>query len=79
MPYPKDRTVADAIKRAGLPESHDIHWSRGRKAEVVHAVRDHVISFEEARWRYLLSRKEFSSWEAEVDRAERKKRVTEDA
>jgi hypothetical protein len=66
MPYSLDETVADAIKRAGLPESHNVHWSEARKADVVHAVRDRLISFDEARWRYLLSRKEFESWERKV-------------
>jgi hypothetical protein len=68
MPYAPHETVADAIKRAGLPESHDIHWSQARKAEVVRAVRDKLISFDEARWRYLLSRSEFQSWERQFDR-----------
>lgn len=67
MPYAPHETVADAIKRAGLPESHDIHWSDARKADVVRAVRNKLISFDEARWRYLLSRKEFESWEEQVD------------
>ena len=70
MPYAPDETIADRIKRAGLPESHDIHWSEQRKAEVVRAVRDRLIDFDEARWRYLLSRKEFQSWEEKVDRAD---------
>ncbi len=66
MPYSPHQTVSDAIKRAGLPESHDVHWSDARKADVVRAVRDRLISFDEARWRYLLSRKEFESWERKV-------------
>ena len=70
MPYPPHETIASRIKRAGLPESHDIHWSKARKADVVHAVRDKLIDFDEARWRYLLSRKEFESWEAQVDKAD---------
>ena len=68
MAYPYNSTVSEAIKRAGLPKDHDIHWSEQRKAEVVHAVRDKLISFDEARWRYLLSRSEFKSWEEQVDR-----------
>lgn len=68
MPYAPHETVSDAIKRAGLPESHDIHWSKARKEDVVRAVRDKLISFDEARWRYLLSRSEFESWERSVDR-----------
>lgn len=70
MPYPPHETIASRIKRAGLPESHDIHWSDSRKREVVKAVRDKLITFDEARWRYLLSRKEFETWERKVDRAE---------
>jgi len=68
MPYAPHETVSDAIKRAGLPESHDVHWSDARKEKVVKAVRDKLISFDEARWRYLLSRNEFESWERKVDR-----------
>lgn len=70
MPYAPHETVASAIKRAGLPESHNVHWSEARKADVVRAVRDRLISFDEARWRYLLSRKEFESWERQVAREE---------
>lgn len=70
MPYPPHETIASRIKRAGLPESHDIHWSDSRKREVVKAVRDQLITFDEARWRYLLSRKEFESWEQKVDRSQ---------
>ncbi|WP_120717724.1 DUF1153 domain-containing protein [Tsuneonella amylolytica] len=68
MAYPYNSTVSEAIKRAGLPKDHDIHWSEQRKADVVHAVRDKLITFDEARWRYLLSRSEFKSWEDQVDR-----------
>lgn len=68
MAYAPHETVSDAIKRAGLPESHDIHWSESRKEDVVKAVRNKLISFDEARWRYLLSRSEFESWERSVDR-----------
>lgn len=70
MPYSPHETIASRIKRAGLPESHDIHWSDSRKREVVKAVRDRLITFDEARWRYLLSRKEFETWEQKVDRTE---------
>jgi hypothetical protein len=67
MAYAYDSTVSEAIKRAGLPKSHRVHWSQQRKAEVVHAVRDKLITFDEARWRYLLSRSEFRKWEEQVD------------
>lgn len=78
MPYSPHESVSDAIKRAGLPESHDVHWSEARKADVVRAVRDRLISFDEARWRYLLSRKEFESWERKVAREETPGKVLED-
>lgn len=77
MPYSRHETVSDAIKRAGLPESHNVHWSESRKADVVRAVRDRLISFDEARWRYLLSRKEFESWERKVAREETPRKVLE--
>ncbi len=77
MPYSPHETVSEAIKRAGLPESHNVHWSDARKAEVVRAVRDRLISFDEARWRYLLSRKEFESWERKVAREEGPNKVLE--
>ena len=70
MPYPPHETIASRIKRAGLPESHDIHWSDSRKREVVKAVRDRLITFDEARWKYLLSRKEYETWERKVDTAQ---------
>ena len=72
MPYARHETVADAIKRAGLPENHDVHWSEARKDDVVRAVRDRLISFDEARWRYLLSRSEFKSWEERFERREKR-------
>ncbi len=67
MAYPYDSTVSAAIKRAGLPKSHKVHWSEQRKADVVRAVRDKLITFDEARWRYLLSRSEFRQWEEKLD------------
>ncbi|AOL95330.1 DUF1153 domain-containing protein [Porphyrobacter sp. LM 6] len=63
MAYPRDISIADAIKRYGLPQSHRVHWSKARKDDVVRAVREQAISFHEARERYLLSRSEFEQWE----------------
>jgi hypothetical protein len=65
LAYPRDISIAEAIKRAGLPKTHKVHWSKSRKADVVRAVREDVISFEEARQRYLLSRAEFNQWAGE--------------
>ncbi|MBD3728822.1 MAG: DUF1153 domain-containing protein [Sphingomonadales bacterium] len=53
-------------RRPELPESYDIHWSEARKEEVVRAVHDKLLTFDEARWRYLLSRQEFREWERRV-------------
>ena len=65
MAYPRNISIADAIKRYSLPKSHRVHWSPSRKADVVRAVHDRAISFHEARERYLLSRSEFEQWESE--------------
>ncbi|WP_086616852.1 DUF1153 domain-containing protein [Erythrobacter tepidarius] len=66
MAYPKDVSIADAIKSYyDLPRNHRVHWSKARKDEVVRAVHDQAISFHEARKRYLLSRSEFEQWEAD--------------
>ncbi len=65
MAYPRDISIADAIKRYGLPKTHRVHWSKARKDDVVRAVHERAISFHEARSRYLLSRSEFEQWERE--------------
>ncbi len=63
--YARHETIAQRIKRAGLPESYDIHWSPKRKADVVAAVHDEQVSFDEVRYHYLLSRSEFETWQAQ--------------
>ena len=65
MAYPRDISIAEAIRRYGLPRNHRVHWSKQRKDDVVRAVREQAISFHEARQRYLLSRTEFEQWEAD--------------
>lgn len=66
MAYPRDISIADAIKSYNaLPKTHRVYWSKARKNEVVRAVRERAISFQEARERYLLSRSEFDQWERE--------------
>jgi len=66
MAYPRDVSIADAIKSYyQLPQTHRVHWSKARKDQVVRAVRSQAISFHEARERYLLSRSEFEQWEAD--------------
>lgn len=65
MAYDPNLSIADAIKRYGLPKNHRVHWSDARKADVVRAVHERAISFHEAREQYLLSRAEFEQWERE--------------
>jgi len=65
MAYPRDISIAEAIRSYGLPRNHRVHWSKARKDDVVRAVRERAISFHEARQRYLLSRTEFEQWEAD--------------
>ncbi|NCP13043.1 MAG: DUF1153 domain-containing protein [Sphingomonadales bacterium] len=66
MAYPSNISIADAIKSYhALPKTHRVHWSKARKDDVVRAVHDKTISFNEARTRYLLSRSEFAQWEAD--------------
>ena len=79
MAYPRDISIADAIKQYGLPKSHKVYWSKSKKADVVNAVHDRVISFHEARDRYLLSRSEFEQWEQEVGVSPDRKRSFEEA
>ncbi|MBV7266592.1 DUF1153 domain-containing protein [Erythrobacter ani] len=81
MAYPRHMSISDAIKQYGLPKSHRVYWSKAKKADVVQAVHDRVISFHEARERYLLSRSEFEQWERESGRASTAatKRTLEDA
>lgn len=65
------------IARIGLPPSHRVHWSDARKADVVRAVRDQLITFDEARWNYLLSRSEFESWQRQFAKKTERSRELE--
>ena len=45
MAYPRDVSIADAIKSYyQLPQTHRVHWSKARKDQVVRAVRSQAIS-----------------------------------
>ena len=46
-----------------LPPPGTMHWVDRRKVEVVAAVQGGLISFEQARSRYMLSVEEFISWQ----------------
>jgi Protein of unknown function (DUF1153) len=48
---------------AGLPPSDTVRWSPQRKALVVEAVRNGLISLDEACRRYKLSAEEFREWQ----------------
>lgn len=47
---------------AGLPPANTKRWVVSRKAQVVRAVEDGVISLEQASDRYSLSHEEFENW-----------------
>lgn len=66
IPEARIRQAGAFDARVKLPESYDVNWTSARKAEVVRAVRDKLISFDEARWRYLLSQGEFKSWQKDL-------------
>ena len=50
-----------------LPPSDTQRWVMRRKAQVVAAVRNGILSFEEACQRYRLSEEEFKSWKTLLD------------
>ena len=51
-----------------LPPPDTKRWVARRKAEVVAAVRDGVLSFDHACQRYNISAEEFLAWEKAMDR-----------
>jgi len=51
-----------------LPPPHTRRWVARRKAEVVAAVRDGLLTFEEACQRYNISNEEFLSWERAIEK-----------
>lgn len=51
-----------------LPPAGWRRWSARNKAAVVLAVRSGILGRDEAHERYMLSREEFSEWEAAFDR-----------
>ena len=46
--------------------ARDARWNKKRKAQIVAAVRGNLLSFDDARRRYGLSRLEFAAWENEL-------------
>jgi uncharacterized protein DUF1153 len=57
------------LTKADLPSRSTRRWVRRRKAEVVAAVRDGLISLEDACERCALTIEEFSLWQRAVDSA----------
>ncbi len=57
----------DALTLASLPPADTKRWVTRRKAEVVAAVRNGLISLEEACRRYHLSIEEFLSWQRQIE------------
>lgn len=55
-------TEIDGPAFAGLPPANTKRWVVSRKAQVVRAVEDGVITLEQACERYSLSHEEFSNW-----------------
>jgi|TARA_B100000315_G_scaffold189694_1_gene179605 hypothetical protein len=55
------------LGREDLPARNTTRWVARRKAEVVAGVRAGLITMEEARRRYALSRDEFLSWQQMFD------------
>ena len=63
---PKSR--ARRLSLADLPPPETRRWVARRKAQVVAAVQEGVLSLEEACRRYTLSAEEFAAWEQAIDR-----------
>lgn len=51
-----------------LPPPNTRRWVARRKAEVVSAVRDGLLTFEEACKRYNISSEEFECWEKAIEK-----------
>ena len=60
--------VHDLVTLADLPMPETKRWVIRRKAAVVAAVRDGILSLELACRRYMLSPEEYLSWEDIIDR-----------
>jgi hypothetical protein len=60
--------VEHGPRPADLPPSGTYRWVARRKAQVVAAVRNGLVSLEEACRRYNISAEEFASWERALDR-----------
>ena len=55
------------VRDTELPPANVRRWTVYRKAEVVRAVRDGLLTIEEASKRYKLSKEELRAWERDFD------------
>jgi hypothetical protein len=67
--YRKSIMKSDGLrsKAATLPAASTERWGIHRKAQVVTAIREGVLSLEEACSRYMLTADEFVAWERAID------------
>lgn len=65
-----NRNAGDGVQDVNdLPPRSTKRWVASRKAQVVAAVENGLISLEEAMERYSLSLEEFQSWQRALDRS----------
>ena len=72
-PVEETQTVAvgplgEQLTRASLPPSQFCRWNARRKAEVVMAIDQNLLSLDEARTLYGITRDELTSWRIAFDR-----------
>jgi len=66
----QNRNAGGGVQDANdLPPRSTKRWVASRKAQVVDAVKNGLISLEEAMERYSLSLEEFQSWQRALDRS----------
>ena len=67
MTHPTETDTRRAAALAALPPPNTKRWVARRKAAVVAAVANGLLSLEEACERYMLSAEEFASWQQAID------------
>ncbi len=61
------QTPDDALSLESLPSPNTKRWVARRKAAVVAAVANGILTLEEACRRYMLSAEEFASWQRAIE------------
>lgn len=64
----KAATQTNVVTFPELPSAHGARWVAKRKAQVVDAVREGVLTLEEACRRYALTREEFLGWQRAIEK-----------